>query len=592
MQYKPVSLLVKDRIAQYKDKNALGYRSNDHKWKFISWTEMGEEINSIAKFLIDEGVEEKENVAILSSNYIEWTIADLAILSCRAVVVPIHYTAPVQNIEYIIEETQAKIVFVGEQDLYDKLIKVKEQSGIELKIIVFDKTVNFSNDFTFHYNTALEAGRKSSSDKHLRERLSNVDENDTLTIIYTSGTTGEPKGVVLTNKNLMNSMRIHDLYLNVKDSYVSLAMLPLSHVFERAWTFFCLHRGITNHYLHYPRIIEAMREVKPDTMCSVPRFFEKAYSMIHDTISKSSGIKQWIFNWSVKTAKRALKHRISNEPINPMLKFRLKIADKLVLSKLRMAFGGNIKFMPCAGAMLQDEINIFFHAIGINIKYAYGLTETFATVAGFTDTDIKFGTTGKCLPEVEVKISDEGEILVKGETVFQGYYKKPNDNAVAFVDEWFRTGDLGEFDDEGYLIMKERIKDLIKLSSGLYVSPQQIENFFSNDSLIEQIIVIGDNMNFLSALIVPDHSKLEELAREKGISYVNIDRLVVNKEIIKLFKDKINTAQKDSPEFQKIKKIRILPEKLSIETGEMTPTLKVKRNIIAEKYRDLINEMY
>ena len=387
-------------------------------------------------------------------------------------------------------------------------------------------------------------------------------------------------------------MRIHDLYLNVKDSYVSLAMLPLSHVFERAWTYYCLHRGITNHYLHYPRIIEAMREVKPDTMCSVPRFFEKAYSIMHDTISRSSGIKKMIFNWSVKTAKQVLKRRLNNELIDPLLKLRLKIADKLVLSKLRAAFGGNIKFMPCAGAMLQDEINVFFHAIGINIKYAYGLTETFATVTGFSDNDIKFGTTGKCLPDVEVRISNEGEILVRGETVFRGYYKKPNENLDAFIDDWFRTGDLGEFDKDGYLIMKERKKDLIKLSSGLYVSPQQIENYFSNDSLIEQIIVIGDNMNFLTALVVPDHTKLEELAKEKGISYESIDKLVVNKEIMKLFKDKINLAQKDSPEFQKIKKIRILHEKLSIESGEMTPTLKIKRNIIADKYRDLINEMY
>jgi long-chain acyl-CoA synthetase len=592
MLYKPVSLLIKDRIAEYKDKNALGYRSNDQKWKFVSWNEMGEEIDSIAKFLIDNGVDEFENVGIFSSNYIEWTIADLAILSCRAVVVPIHFTSPPQSIDYILKETEIKVIFVGEQDLYDKLLKLKEQKGLDLKIIVFDKTIKLNNDFTFHYNAALEAGRKSTSDNLLTERLSKVNENDTLTIIYTSGTTGEPKGVVLTNKNLMNSMRIHDLYLNVTDKYVSLAILPLSHVFERAWTFYCLHRGITNHYLHYPRIIEAMKEVMPDTMCSVPRFFEKVYTTMHDSINKSSKIKQILFHWSVKIGKRELECKIQKKPVDPLLKLKHNIADKLVLSKLRAAFGGNIKFMPCSGAMLQDEINIFFHAIGLNIKYAYGLTETFATVAGFTDTDIKFGTTGKCLPEVEVKISGDGEILVKGETVFKGYYKKPEDNLVAFEDGWFRTGDLGDFDGEGNLIMKERIKDLIKLSSGLYVSPQHLENDFSNDSLIEQIIVIGDNKNFLSALIVPDFIKLEELAKEKNINYSSIYDLINNKEIQALFKDKIKMVQKENPEYLKIKKIRLLPEKLGIETGEMTPTLKVKRNIISEKYRDLISEMY
>lgn len=592
MLFKPVSLLVRDRIAEYKDKNALGYRSNDHKWKFVTWTKMGEEIDSISKFLIDIGVQENENVGIFSSNYIEWTISDIAILSCRAIVVPIHFTAPLQSIEYIIRETKIKVIFVGEQDLYDKLIKIKDRLDLDLKIIVFDKNVKFNNNFTFQYNTAIELGRKSESDDKLEDRLNRVNENDTLTIIYTSGTTGEPKGVVLTNRSLMNSMRIHDLYLDMTEKYVSLAILPLSHVFERAWTFYCLHRGITNHYLHYPRIIEAMKEVKPDTMCCVPRFFEKVYTTIHDTINKGSGFKRFMFNWSVRNAKLALELRLNNKSIDPLLKFRLNIADKLVLSKLRQVFGGNIKFMPCSGAMLQDEINIFFHAIGINIKYAYGLTETFATVAGFTDKDIKFGTTGKCLPEVEVKISEEGEILVKGETVFKEYYKKPKENSVAFIDGWFRTGDLGGFDESGYLIMKERIKDMIKLSSGLYVSPQQIENEFSDNTLIDQIIVIGDNMNYLSALIVPDYTKLEELAKEKSVSFDNLGKLIINKDMIKVFKEKINEVQKDQPEYLKIKKIRLLPEKLSIETGEMTPTLKVKRNIIAEKYKDLINEMY
>ena len=596
MKYKFLPLLIRDRISTYGKRAALGFKDKTlNVWNTISWNQMGERTDALAKALIDEGIKDQEMVGIFSPNMPEWVLSDFALMSIRGVSIPIFATDPIDQVAYIIRETEMKLIFVGEQEQYDKVFQIVEKGFLDCKIVVFDNTVDLKNYkkatyFDQFYTKWLEDKDNTALDK----RLSELNEEDIVTILYTSGTTGEPKGVVLRSRNFDSFLKIHMAYLTVlTDQDVTLAFLPLSHIFERAMTILSLNKGATVNFLSNPRgVVEALQLVRPTFMCTVPRFFEKTYNVIFDKIAASSFLKKKIFFWAIGVGGKVmnLKRLVQKVPLIDRIKYSL--ADKLVLKQGRQAFGGNIRYMPCSGSMLPDNINIFFQSAGIHIIYAYGLTETLATVTAYPFTKYKFGTVGVPLPFIQVKIGKNNEILIKEDSLFSEYYKKPEETIAAFEDGWFKTGDAGEIDADGNLIMKERIKDLIKTSVGKYVAPQQIESVLASEPFIEQVVVIGDDRKFLTALIVPSFPALEAYAEKLKITFASREEMIANSQIVKMMKAKLHAVQLNLANYQKVHKFTLLPAEFSIDTGEFTSTLKMKRKIISQKYKLLIEKMY
>jgi long-chain acyl-CoA synthetase len=596
MQYKYLPLLIRDRISTYGDRAALGYKDKTlNTWNTISWNQMGDRVDAVAKALIDNQVSVQDMVGIFSSNMPEWILCDFALMDIRAVSVPIFSTDPISQVEYIIHETEMKLIFVGEQEQYDKILNIVQKNGFDIKIVVFDDNVDlksYSNAIYLKQFYTKWIDHKDNTS--INERLFNLEEEDIVTILYTSGTTGVPKGVVLRQRNFDSFLKIHMAFLTVLgDTDTTLTFLPLSHIFERAMTLLALNKGATVYFLSNPRgVVDALQVVKPTFMCTVPRFFEKTYNVIFEKIEASSFLEKKIFFWSIDVGKKIMNLRRLEKNIPLLDRIKYKLADKLVLQKGRQAFGGNIRYFPCSGAMLPDNINLFFQSAGIRIIYAYGLTETLATVTAYPYTQFKFGTVGKPLPFVEIKIGRDNEILIKDDSLFSEYYKKPEETLAAFEDGWFKSGDAGEIDADGNLIMLERIKDLIKTSVGKYVAPQQIECILASEPLIEQVVVIGDNRKYLTALIVPSFPALEAYAEKLKITFATREEMLSNSMIVKLMKSKLHAAQKNLANYQKVHKFAMLANEFSIDTGEFTSTLKMKRKIISQKYSVQIEKMY
>jgi len=590
-----LAVQLRRSIQKYGDRTAMQSKDPETaQWHNISWREFGNRLEALSKALLELDVKESEMVGIFSQNMPEWSIADYAIQSVRATSVPIYPTSTVDQAIYILNEAEVGILFVGEQEQYDKACALFQSCKTLRKIVVFDPRVNLRETVpSQHFSDLLAQGRKSSREKEVTERLERAQPDDLSTLIYTSGTTGDPKGVMLDNQNFMQAMKIHSQRLPLSDSDVSMAFLPLSHVFERGWTYYAFYSGLTIAYLRNPKdVVEAIREVRPAYMCAVPRFYEKVYAAIYEKVESASAKKQKLFNWAVKTGQRHLQYKRLGQRVPTRLWLRYRLADRLVLSKLRKALGGRVKFLPAAGAPLSEQIIEFFHSIGVFIRYGYGLTETTATVSAFEDRYFKFGTVGKVFPEVEVKIGDQNEILVRGKTVMRGYYKKPAATAKVFQDGWLRTGDAGNVDSEGHITLTERIKDLMKTSGGKYVAPQKLESILGCDRFIEQIAVVGDRRQYVTALAVPSFDALKDLAQKMNIKFHDIEDLVRHSHIIDFFEKRFEAMQQQLPNFEKVKKFRLLPREFSLDKGEITATLKIKREAIIRKYKHLIDSMY
>jgi long-chain acyl-CoA synthetase len=596
MNYTHYSQVFLDQVHKYGDRVAMRYKPKD-KWEEITWNQFGDLVNKTSKALLECGIGEQETVGIFSQNMPLWTVADIASLCIRGIPVPIYATNTAKQAEYIINDAEIKVLFVGDAEQYSKIMQILPENKHLQKIILFKESVPIQkSDNIMYFKDFLKIGEQSNKDNMLSERMQRAKIDDLLTLIYTSGTTGEPKGVMLTHSNVIFQKGEHDLRLiDPNDNDVSLAFLPLSHVFERIWTYYVFATGMTNNYLEDPaRIIECIQEVKPTIMCAVPRFYEKIYATVFNQLESASPLKRKLFNWAVSVGAKHNNRKKDQQFIPPFLRFKFAIADTLVLKKIREAVGGRIKFFPCAGAPLSQEIEEFFYACGIFICYGYGLTETTATVTCHEPFKFKFGAVGKPLPHVEVKIDENnGEILVRGGNVMKGYYKKPQATAEVFThDGWFRTGDAGYFEENGELRITERIKDLIKTSGGKYIAPQMIESTIGADHFIEQMAVIGDQRKFVTALIVPAFDALEEYAKTHNIAFTSREDLVSKPEIIEFYQQRIEEAQKEFARFEKIKKFTLLPHEFTVESGEITPTLKIKRKAIAEKYKDIIDAMY
>lgn len=597
------TLLIREQVEKYGEKTALEVKRNGH-WESISWGRLGSETRQLSRAMLAFDIGDQEMIAIFSQNKPECSLLDIAALQIRCVPVFIYATNTAGQAEYIVNDCQARLIFVGDQEQYDKVCGFFSAAPSLIKIIAIDPAIELSgNPDAMHYSDFLAMGRQTDledekNDKkgdEIENRLARASQTDILTLIYTSGTTGEPKGVILTHSNIFFSAAAHDArLLPTSEADVSLCFLPLSHVFERTWTYYALYKGMKIIYLDNPRqIVDFVKEARPTIMCSVPRFYEKIYATVYHQLESASSGKKKLFNWAIDKGARRNNLKKDRKSVPLGLEFQYKLADKLVLSKIRDLVGGRIRFMPCAGAPLAQNIEEFFYAAGMFIWYGYGLSETTATATCHPPYHFKFGLVGSPLPGVSVRIDSKGEILIKGGNVMRGYYNKPEATAEAFDgDGWFHTGDVGEFDANGELRITDRIKDLMKTSGGKYIAPQLIESTIAADHFIEQAMVIGEQQKFVSALVVPAFEALEEYARESGISYSTREELVQQPAVIDLYRRRIEESSKNLASYEKIKEFTLLPREFSVEQNEITPTMKIKRKLVAEKYNESINQMY
>lgn len=589
-----IALTLRNRVKASPNRDAYGFSADSGKtWQTITWTEVLRQVDSVALGLLDREVMPDDKIGIISPNRPEWSVVDYAVQSVRGVSVPMYTTSTIEQMAYIIRETEMKILFVGDNSILGKACALFDMCPSLKQVVRFDPVAGSA---TSDRCIGLDAFRVETSaplQKELENRLKNAVVSDLATIIYTSGTTGEPKGVMLDQGNLKELFRIHELRLKVDETDRSLSFLPLSHIFERGWAYFMMYRGATNYFLQNPRaVIETLPKVKPTLMCAVPRFFEKTYQGIQDETSRWPAIKRAIFRRAIAVGEERLTYVTRNQQIPWILSLKLAFYHKVVYSKLRKVLGGAIRFMPCAGAAAAPELLRFFHAAGIDVKYGYGATETTATVSCFQDLGFEFGTVGEVMPGVEVKVTEEGEILVKGGTVFKGYYNKPQETASALRDGWYYTGDAGSVFPDGRLVMTERLRDIMKTSVGKYVSPQRIELLLAQDPLVEQIVTIGDDRRFVMGLIVPVYDRIDALARELRLREQPREDMLKDPKLIEHLSRHFMKLQQTLQPHERMVKFTLLPEPFSIEKGEMTSTLKIRRKEISRIYKDLIEEVY
>ncbi|MBN1938473.1 MAG: long-chain fatty acid--CoA ligase [Candidatus Aminicenantes bacterium] len=559
----------------------------------ISTREFYDRIRFISLGLGTLGFGPGDKLAILSENRPDWVMIDFAVLGAGGVTVPIYPTLTPEQIRYIIDDSEAKIVVCSTPELRAKIEAISPQLSRVRHFISLDPD---ASSLFLSFVTVVENGRKAdAAEPAAFEKIAaSVRPDDVASIIYTSGTTGVPKGVQLTHRNFFSNVKALDQVTDFHSGDTILSFLPLSHVLERMTTFSFLFKGATIGFAEsIDTVAQNLLEVRPTIMVSVPRLFEKLYARIMDSILAGSAVKKKIFFWALGRGLAASrKAQARTEAVFPRNTPSLRLAQKLVFSKILEKTGGRVKFFVSGGAPLSRDIAEFFHAIGLVILEGYGLTETAPVVACNTFTKIKFGTVGPPVPGVEVKIAQDGEILVRGENVMKGYLKKESETAEALAGGWFHTGDIGFLDAGGFLTITDRKKDLIVTAGGKNVAPQPIENLVRQSPYIAQAVIVGASRKFISALIVPAFEKLEAYAKEKGIPYFSPAELCGRDDIQELILQEIERFTPSLASYEKVKKIVLLDRDFEIEQGELTPTLKVKRTQVERKYKDLIDALY
>lgn len=599
--YDHLAELIFRQAEKYKTKAAIRYRCDpDSRWLQVSWTDFSEYIRLTSQAMIELGVREKENIGICSQNMPECFYTDFGAYGVRAVPVPMYATSSAAQIDYIIRDADIRFLFVGEQLQYDHAFKVQQEAKSPLKqLIIFDPAVvrNTNDTTSIYFEEFLCLGDHTSAEASVKAIRSLVTSEDLASIVYTSGTTGEPKGVMLTHANFSELRRIHDIRLElVNDSDLSMCFLPLTHIFEKAWSCYCFHKGVEVAINRDPkRLLKTLKEVCPTLMCNVPRFWEKVYTGAQTKIVNSPKIVRYLFEKAIETGRKYQidYKRIGKKP--PLgLRIRFHLCDKTIFAVLKKVVGlQRGRVFPVAGAPLADSIAEFLISVNIPIRYGYGLSETTATVCFFPEVGYEIGSIGKIMPDLQVKIDPaNNEILVKGKTIASGYYNKPEETKNVFTEDgFFRTGDAG-FIKGDTVFFQERIKDLFKTSNGKYIAPQAIELSLSGCVYIEQCAVIANERKFVSALIVPSFPALEAYAEKSGIAYRDYEELISNPEIVQFYKSNIDACQQDFASYEKIKCFTLLATPFTMESGELTDTLKMRRNVIANKYANQIDKMY
>jgi long-chain acyl-CoA synthetase len=558
----------------------------------VSAAEFGAGVKHLALGLRALGFGPGQKLCILSENQPAWTMTDFATLTAGGLTVPIYTTLVSEQIRYIVDDSDATVVVVSTADQWKKIVPLR--SGLT-KVRHYITFADEAPDGVFTLAAVQAKGRALAEAQPglYDEMVAKVRPEDEATLIYTSGTTGVPKGVVLTHANLLSNVKTAADIIEFTDKDTVLSFLPLSHVLERMVMFTYIYKGCTVAFAEsVEAVAQNLLEVRPHIMVSVPRVFEKIYAKVMDQVMASPAVRRKIFFWGLKVGKAYGALKLAGQPIPGGLAFRRKIAAKLVFSKIIVKTGGRVRFFVSGGAPLSRDIAEFFYAIGLTILEGYGLTETSPVLAVNTFDALRLGTVGKVIPGVEIKIAEDGEILARGPNIMKGYYKKEAETREILEGGWFHTGDIGQFDADGYLIITDRKKDLLVTSGGKNVAPQPIENLLKTSPYIANAVVIGDRRRFIAALIVPDFDKLKAFAQEKGIPVAAVDELCRDRRVVEFMKDEVDRATPLLASYERVKKIVVLPRDFDIEKGEITPSLKVRRTNVTAEYQDLIEALY
>ncbi|MCX6151793.1 MAG: long-chain fatty acid--CoA ligase [Ignavibacteriales bacterium] len=588
-------VILSEEYSKVAEHPLMKYKSGNE-WKGISYAQFGEETEIFALGLSTLGIKRDDKIAIISENRPEWVYSDMAIIGLGAVDVPLYPSLTSDTVEFILNNSESIGIIASNKFQLNKILKIKKNCKyLKFIIILNEKDMLSGEPNLYTFKEVQERGKEFRKNKPFlfKENLKLAKEDDLCTIIYTSGTTGEPKGVMLTHKNIVSNVLAATEAIPFSKDDLFLSFLPLCHIFERMagyYSAFSAGAGIA-----YAESIEAvaqnMIEAKPTIITTVPRLFERIYSKIKKNVDSQPEKKQKIFNWAIKIGREYAQAKKADK-VSLALSIKHKGADTLVFKKLREKTGGKLRFFVSGGAALPRELGEFFEAVGITIIEGYGLTESSPVIAANRVDDYKYGTVGKIFPGVEVKIASDGEILARGPNIMQGYYKNKKETDAVLKDGWLYTGDIGVFDAEGFLMITDRKKHLFKTSTGKYIAPTPIENLFLGSKYIDQFVLIGDRRMFLSALIVPDFEAIKEYADSNNIPYSSIEDLSDKKEIYDLIQKDLEQFQKQLANFERVRKFVLLDKPFTLETGEITPTLKLKRKVIEERYGSLIDEMY
>jgi long-chain acyl-CoA synthetase len=578
------------------------FRKKDHlkvkrdgAWRDISSDDLRTAVEEVSMGLRELGVERGDRVAVLSENRPEWAYADLAALCAAAIDVPIYPTLPPAHALHILNDSEAKLCFVSTALQARKVLEVKDQAPALRHVVVFEGA---PLEGTLHLDELRRRGRDAlrRDPGAVRARAAEVLSEDVATFIYTSGTTGEPKGVMLTHANLVsNVLCASGPFETLGPGDVALSFLPLSHVFERmGGHYMMLFRGTTIAYAEsVEEVPENMLEVRPTVMLSVPRLYEKIYARVQEKVAGDPPLRRRIFRWALGVGRSAFAHRVAGTEPPPLLRLQHRLADALVFGKIRARTGGRLRLFVSGGAPLAREIAEFFGAVGLTILEGYGLTETSPVISVNLPGRMKPGTVGPPITGVEVKIAEDGEILTRGPHVMKGYYNQPEATAEAVDPEgWFHTGDIGHLDPDGFLVITDRKKDLLVTSGGKNIAPQPIENRLKTNAYIGEVVMVGNRRHYAVALVIPKFEALERWARDHGVVFTSREELVLRPEVRAHYEREVERLCGDLAKYERIKKIALLPREFSIETGELTPKLSVKRRVVEQKFKDLIDKLY
>ena len=592
-------MLIHEQAKKYGNRTALTFQHFGSKaWKNVSWNQFSQRVKQVSNALLNLGIKPQDKIAVFAQNCIQYLYTDFGAYGVRAISIPFYATSSEQQIQYMIADAQVKILFVGEQEQYDKAHRIFALCPSLERIVVFDSSVRVSSHdpHTLTFEAFIKLGENLPRQSEVEALWGQATDDDLCNILYTSGTTGDSKGVMLSYGQYAAALKANDEVVPVDESDSVINFLPFTHIFERGWAYLCLSEGARLIVNTNPREIqEAMRQTHPTCMCSVPRFWEKVYQAVKDKMDNATGLQRKLMFRALAVGRRYNIEYMSRGKRPPLsLAMEYKLMDRMVLSLVRKQIGllkPNI--FPTAGARVSPEVEEFVHSVGICMIVGYGLTESLATVScDHKGEPYTIGSVGHPISSIEVKISESGEVLLKGPTITPGYYKRDEANATAFdADGFFHTGDVGYMRD-GELFLTERIKDLFKTSNGKYIAPQMVESLLLVDKYIDQVAVIADEHKFVSALVVPEFRLLEEYARQNNLKFDSREQMCADERIHRFIMERIDTLQQQLAKYEQVKRIALLPHHFTMEAGELTNTLKIRRPVIYKNYKDIIEKMY